>query len=137
MPRLQPPASCPLGHALLLATVLASGLARAAPPSPTLNQVPPPIPLRFVPPPPFAFDSALLTSMGGVLRPNGGWQDLGMNVLRPPLLRAPTDLLLLSWDDAPATAAVLRVRTPRGEHAPLPWWAIDPQDDDGLAGAAR
>lgn len=137
MPRTPLPVQGRIGLALLLAATLACGPARAAPPAPALNQVPPPMPLRFVPPPPFAFDSALLNGVGGVLRANGGWQDLGMNVLRPPLLRAPTDLLLLSWDDAPATAAVLRVRTPRGDRAPMPWWAIDPLDDDGLAGEPR
>jgi hypothetical protein len=119
----------------LLLVVLGCANARAAAPEPALNQVPPPLALQAVAPPPFAFDSAVLRIPALVLRLNAGWQSLGMNVLRPALLRQPTDLLL-TWDDAPASAAVPRLRKPHGERSPAPWWAIEPQDGDDAPDAA-
>lgn len=121
--------------ALFLAAALACANTHAAPPEPALNQVPPPLALRAIAPPPFAFDSAVLMSPALVLRINGGWQYLGMNVLRPALLRQPTDLLL-TWDDAPASTAVPLLRKSHGERWPVPWWAIGTQDGDDAPDAA-
>jgi hypothetical protein len=70
-------------HPLLLAAVaLACGPARAAPSGVALNLVPPPGVLHPIPPPPYALESAVLSTLAAALRPNTGLQDLGMNVLR-------------------------------------------------------
>ena len=70
-------------HPLLLAAVaFACDPSRAAPAA-GLNLVPPPLPVRLIPPPPYALESGVVTNIAALWRRDGGLWEPGMNVLVP------------------------------------------------------
>ncbi len=117
-------------HPLLLAAVaLACDPARAALVA-ALNLVPPPLPLRPIPPPPYALESGIVTDIAALWRRHGGSWEPGMNVLLPDLKAARGRGLAV-----PAPSAARPAWTSWRDACPA--MTAGPRDDLPATGAGR